>query len=48
MINRVIIVGRLTRDPELRSTPSGVNVLTFTLAFDNKNKNADGKVVIGD
>ena len=42
MINRVIIVGRLTRDPELRSTPSGVNVLTFTLAFDNKNKNADG------
>ena len=42
MINRVIIVGRLTRDPELRTTPNGVNVLTFTLAFDNKNKNADG------
>lgn len=42
MINRVIIVGRLTRDPELRTTPNGVNVITFSLAFDNKNRNADG------
>ena len=42
MINRVILVGRLTKEPELRTTASGINVLSFTLAFDNKNKNADG------
>ncbi len=42
MINRVVIVGRLTRDPELRTTPSGVSVITFSLAFDNKTRNADG------
>ena len=42
MINRVILVGRLTKDPELKTTATGVNVLSFTLAFDNKNKNADG------
>ena len=32
MINRVVLVGRLTKDPEYRSTPSGVSVATFTLA----------------
>jgi single-strand DNA-binding protein len=32
MINRVVIVGRLTKDPDLRYTPSGVPVATFTLA----------------
>ncbi len=42
MINRVILVGRITKDPELRTTASGINVLSFTLAFDNKTKNADG------
>lgn len=42
MINRVVLVGRLTKDPELRTTPNGVSVLSFTLAFDNKNKAADG------
>ena len=42
MINRVVIVGRLTRDPELRTTPSGVSVITFSLAFDNKTRSADG------
>lgn len=31
-MNRVILVGRLTKDPELRYTPSGVAVATFTLA----------------
>lgn len=31
-MNRVILIGRLTRDPELRYTPSGVAVTTFTLA----------------
>lgn len=42
MINRVILVGRITKEPELRTTGTGVNVLSFTLAFDNKTKNADG------
>lgn len=32
MINKAIIVGRLTADPELRQTPSGVSVTSFTVA----------------
>ncbi len=31
-MNKVMLVGRLTRDPELRSLPSGKNVATFTIA----------------
>lgn len=34
MLNRVILMGRLTRDPELRTTGSGVSVASFTLAVD--------------
>lgn len=34
MLNRVILIGRLTKDPELRYTPSGVATGTFTLAVD--------------
>ncbi|MCR8634864.1 MULTISPECIES: single-stranded DNA-binding protein [Paenibacillus] len=34
MLNRVILIGRLTRDPELRYTPAGVAVTTFSLAVD--------------
>ena len=34
MLNRVILIGRLTRDPELRVTQSGVSVASFTLAVD--------------
>jgi len=33
-LNRVILIGRLTRDPELRYTPAGVAVTQFTLAVD--------------
>ena len=40
MLNRIIIIGRLTRDPELRYTASGTPVANFTLAvernFENK------------
>lgn len=34
MLNHIVIMGRLTRDPELRSTPSGTPVASFTLAVD--------------
>lgn len=34
MLNRVILMGRLTRDPELRRTSSGTAVASFTLAVD--------------
>jgi len=34
MLNRVILIGRLTKDPELRYTSSGVAVASFTLAVD--------------
>ena len=36
MINRVVLVGRLTRDPELRKTPNGASVVSFTVAIDNR------------
>jgi len=42
MINRVVLVGRLTRDPELRRAGSGNSIVTFTVALDNRQKNADG------
>lgn len=36
MLNRVILIGRLTRDPELRYTPNGAAVCKFTLAINRK------------
>ena len=38
MINRVVLVGRLTKDSVLRRTPSGTSVASFTLACDRRNK----------
>ena len=41
MLNRIIVMGRLVRDPELRTTQSGVSVTSFTLAVDRDFKNRD-------
>jgi single-strand DNA-binding protein len=38
-INRVTLVGNLTRDPELRSTGSGLSVCTIRIAVNNRRKN---------
>lgn len=42
MLNKIFIMGRLTRDPELRRTQSGTAVASFSLAVDRDYKNADG------
>ena len=41
MLNHIVIMGRLTKDPELRTTQSGVSVTSFTLAVDRDFKNKD-------
>jgi single-strand DNA-binding protein len=42
-LNKVILVGRVTRDPELRYTPNGRPVASFGLAVDRNTKNASGE-----
>lgn len=42
MLNKIFIMGRLTRDPELRRTQNGTAVAGFALAVDRDYKNADG------
>lgn len=41
--NKVVLMGNLTRDPELRSTPSGQQVGSFSLAVNRSWKNANGE-----
>lgn len=43
MMNRVVMVGRMTRDPELRRTGSGAAVTSFTLALNRNYSSADGQ-----
>ncbi|MEN2381704.1 single-stranded DNA-binding protein [Staphylococcus warneri] len=43
MLNRVVLVGRLTKDPEFRTTQNGVSVATFTLAVNRTFTNAQGE-----
>ncbi len=42
MLNKVMLIGNLGRDPEVRSTPSGQNVASFSLATNRKWKDRDG------
>src|SRR5690625_3704511 len=42
-MNRVVLVGRLTRDPDLRYTPNGVAVANFTIAVNRQFKNESGE-----
>ena len=41
MINRVVLVGRLTRDPESQYTPNGIAIAKFTVAVDRFSKNPE-------
>lgn len=41
MLNHITVMGRLTHDPEMRKTPSGVSVVNFTVAVDRDIKNKD-------
>jgi single-strand DNA-binding protein len=41
-INRVVLVGRLTRDPELRALPSGTSVCGLRIACNSSRRDADG------
>ena len=43
MLNKVVLIGRLTRDPETRVLASGSSVSTFTLAVDRTFKSRDGE-----
>lgn len=43
MLNRVVLVGRMTRDPELRRTANGTAVTSFTLALNRNFNSADGQ-----
>jgi single-strand DNA-binding protein len=42
MVNKVILIGNLGRDPEVRTTPNGQTVASFTLATSRKWKDKDG------
>jgi single-strand DNA-binding protein len=42
-LNKITLIGSLVRDPEMRSTPNGVSVCTFTIAVNNRFKDATGE-----
>ena len=42
-MNKAFIIGNLTKEPELRTTPSGVSVCTFTVAVQRSYKDANGE-----
>lgn len=45
MLNKIFIMGRMTRDPELRRTQNGTAVTSFTLAVDRDFKDKDGEKI---
>ena len=42
-MNRIVVTGNLTRDPELTTTASGVDICRFTVAVQRRFKNTDGE-----
>lgn len=42
-MNKAVLIGRLTKDPEVRTTASGIKTASFTLAVDRNYKNSDGE-----
>lgn len=42
-MNKAIMIGNLTKDPDVRTTPSGVNVCSFSIAVNRRRANADGE-----
>src|SRR5213592_5271275 len=44
-INRVLVTGNLTKDPELRSTPSGTSICKLRIAINSRRKDASGQWV---
>lgn len=42
-MNKVILIGNLTKDPELKETQSGISVCKFSIAVNRKFQNADGE-----
>ncbi len=43
MFNKVIMMGRITHNPELKKTPTGKSVCSFSIAVDRRFKNANGE-----
>ncbi len=43
MLNKVLLIGRLTRDPEVRFFPSGAQITTFSLAYNRRYKIRDSE-----
>lgn len=44
-LNKVLLIGRLGRDPEIRYTPSGTPICTFSIATSSDYKDKEGKVI---
>lgn len=42
-MNKIILIGNLTRDPELRTTPNGVNLCDFTIAVNDRQRTQQGQ-----
>lgn len=43
MFNRIVLIGRLARDPELKTTPNGTTVAIFTMAVDRAFNSQNGE-----